>query len=221
MSTAKYEITNKAVLAWCKDLHEQGFDLTMTWDGGNDSGFVEFIVDKSDKTDQDLEYIEYLENQCYDELDYGSWAGEFHAQGEASFDPEQNAFVGTDYYAEDTDIKLDCNIRLAVPKDVWFDRLEVHIEDYDINVSSDLVIINGFKSSGHDAAVINLNNSIHDQVDDIISGIENYRSMWTDITVDYSEFTPEGDEMVHYIYSLEVGTEDATEKGIHISLENN
>lgn len=220
MSCAKYEITDEAVLAWCKDLHEKGYELAMSWSGGNDSGYVEFILDKPDKTDQDLEYIEYLENQCYDELDYGSWAGEFTAEGQATFDPEQNAFVGTDYYYEDTSEEVDCNIRLAVPKDVWFDRLEMHIEDHDINVSSELVVVNGFKTLGHEITQDNLNESVQDQVNEIISGIENYRSMWTDITVNYSEFTPEGDEMVHYITSLEVGTEDGDEKSIYISLDN-
>lgn len=220
MSCAKYEITDEAVLAWCKDLHEKGYELAMSWSGGNDSGFVEFILDKPDKTDQDFEYIEYLESECYDQLDYGSWAGEFSAEGTAMFDPIENAFVGTDYYYEDTTETVACNLRLAVPKDVWFDRLEMHIEDHDINVTSELIVTNGYKTLGHEIAQDNLNESVQDQVNDIIADIDNYRSMWVDISVNYNEFTPEGDEMVHYLTSLEVGTEDGDEKGIYISLTN-
>jgi hypothetical protein len=218
MSVAKYEITDQEALAWCKKLEAEGIELKMTWDGGGDSGWVDFEIDKDETTDEDNLFIEYLRSKCYDELDYGSWAGEFTANGEAVFDPKENAFIGTDYYAEDSNTTLDCNIRIAVSKDVWFDRLELSIQNHDITVDSDLVVINGFKSTGHAEAMSHLNQSISDQIYDLISNLDNYRTMWTELSIPYSEFTAEKDEMVHYLTSLVVGTEDEEEKGIYIDL---
>ena len=220
MSTASYEITNETALAWCKKLHEEGITLNMHWDGGGDSGWVEFQIDKSNLTEEDNEMIAYLENKCYDELDYGSWAGEFSATGDAAFDPEQNAFVGTDYYSEDESITKSCALRIAIPQQVWFDSVEIMVEDEEINVSVDIIVRNGFKTEAHTAAEEALVISIQDQVSDIVSDVQNFRSMWEEINLSKADFKLDGDEIVHIMNEISVGVYEEDEKGIFINLDN-
>lgn len=225
MSIAQYTVTDETALAWCNKLHAEGIELNMHWDGGGDSGWVEFQIDKADLTDEDREMISYLENKCYDELDYGSWAGEFYASGDAAFDPEQNAFVGIDSYSEDTSLDVDCELRIAVSKDVWFDQIEIALEDEEINAKVDVIVRNGFKTDVHHAAEKALATSIEEQVNIIITekvekvGHE-YRSMWEQITLSKNDFTLEGDEMVHTLKSLSVGIYESDDKSIFINLSN-
>lgn len=219
MSTASYEITDLAALAWCKKLDADGIDLTMNWDGGNDSGWVTFEVDKADLTEEDNNMIAYLENKCYDELDYGSWAGEFSANGQATFDAEQNAFVGTDYYSEDDSITKDCELRIAIPKDVWFDSVEIAIHDEEIEVSVDIKVRNGFKTEAHTKAEQALETAIQDQVCDLVADVNNYRSVWEEFTLLPSDFTLIGDEMIHIKEDISVGIYDEDEKSVFINLD--
>lgn len=221
MSTprATYEITDEKALEWCAKLTAEGIDLKMTWDGGGDSGWVNFEVDKSDMTDEDNEMVEYLREKCYEELDYGSWAGEFYASGEATFDPEQKAFVGIDDYSEDDSINKECELRIAIPKDIWFDSVEIMIQDEEIEVSVDIIVRNGFKTPDHTAAEQALEQSIHDQVCEIVSDVNNFRSMWEEINLSPSEFTLQGDEMVHIVEDISVGTYNSDVKDVFINLD--
>lgn len=220
MSTASYEITDHAALAWCHKLHAEGILLNMHWDGGGDSGWVEFQIDKSDLTEEDSAMIAYLENKCYDELDYGSWAGEFSATGDAEFNPEENAFIGTDYYSEDDSITKACELRIAFPKDVWFDSVEIMVQDDEIVVDVDLIVRNGFKTEAHTAAEEAMRVAIQDQVNDIIADVDHFRSMWEEINLSKDDFKLEGDEVVHIVGHISIGVFDEDEKSIFINLDN-
>ena len=52
------------------------------------------------------------------ELDYGSWAGDFSANGEAVYDSKEKAFVGTDYYSETESVPVKVSIPINIPKDL-------------------------------------------------------------------------------------------------------
>lgn len=223
MSKASYEITDASALEWCKRKTEEGIELRMTWDGGNDSGWVDFQID-GDRTDEDNEFIEFLTNKCYEELDYGSWAGDFSANGEAIFNPTENAFIGTDYYSEDDTITQECALRIAIPKDIWFDSVEIAIQDEEIRVNTDLVVRNGFKTPAHTEIENALDESIKDQVNEIVKEVElaghEYRSMWEEVNLSKADFTLEGDELVHVVNSIGVGCYQTDEKDIFINLDN-
>ena len=92
---AKTIEVKKTVLEWCKEQVAQGHELKICWEGGGDSGWCYFQIDGEEANN---EYTDHLVNSMYSELDYGSWAGEFTATGEATFDPSENAFVGIDDY---------------------------------------------------------------------------------------------------------------------------
>jgi len=103
----------KSIVQWCKEQYEQGNELALVWDGGGDSGWCYFEMD-GDTVEN--EYTEALVDHMYDTLNYGSWAGEFQANGRAIYDPETNSFEGTDYYGEDGNDVLEVDWTIRVPK---------------------------------------------------------------------------------------------------------
>jgi hypothetical protein len=121
------------LLRWCKEQVEAGRELKLCWEGGGDSGWAYFQIDGQTVENT---FTEKLTDMMYAELDYGSWAGEFSAQGEATFDADIKAFVGTDYYSETANTSIESDIIVSVPKDIWFDniRISVDIQEGDNNV---------------------------------------------------------------------------------------
>lgn len=214
------KLTDGEVMAWADKMHAEGFELKMTWDGGGDSGWVDFECDKDNLTEEDTAMIEILRDICYEELDYGSWAGEFSANGEAIYDPETKCFEGTDFYSEDDQVSVDCDIEVRIPKDLWFDRIEIMIQDEEAIVSTDIIVNNGFKIDRHTEAENAINESVSDQVDEIINKVEGYeyRGMWEEITLNRSDFVIEGDEAVAHIHKIDVGIYRTEEKEIFINL---
>lgn len=224
MSTALLEITDEACLAWCNKKHAEGVTLNMHWDGGGDSGWVDFQID-GDSTEEDQAFIDFLTEKCYNELDYGSWAGEFSASGDAEFNPTEGAFVGTDYYSEDDGETVECELRIEIPKDLWFDSLEIMIQDEEIDVSVDMIIRNGFKTDAHTAAETALSKTIETQVQEIVNDAIKYksiefRSMWEEISLSKSDFTEEGNNVVHIVKEITIGTFQSEDRHIFIPLAN-
>lgn len=224
MSTATFEINNLEALAWCKKKHAEDRTLNMHWDGGGDSGWVDFQIDGA-ITDEDQAFIDFLTDKCYSELDYGSWAGEFSASGDATFNPEEGAFVGTDYYSEDGSIDYKCELKIDVPKNVWFDAVEIMIEDEEIEVSVDLIVRNGFKTEAHQNAENSMTTSIKNQVSEIVEEYINYnsspqsfRSMWEEINLSKSDFLETEAGMSATLNSISIGVFDEEQKDIYISL---
>ena len=197
----------------------------MTWDGGNDSGWVAFSIE-GNLTEEDKSFIEYLREKCYNELDYGSWAGEFSANGEATFDPKESSFIGTDYYTEEENVTRECGLKIAIPKSIWFDAVEIAIEDIEVTVRTSLVVRNGFKTSTHEQIETSISASITEQVLFIIDQYESddgynmpFRSIWENIRLSKADFKEEGDELVHIITALTIGVDNESEKEIFIQLK--
>ncbi len=217
-------IQNGGLKEWADRLTAEGRELKMTWDGGGDSGWVDFLIDDSAaETEQDIEYSELLRDMCYSELDYGSWAGEFSAAGECIYNPTSASFEGTDYYSEDDTVTGPCEIRIALPKDIWFDSIEIMIQDEEITADVDLIVRNGFKTEAHTEAEKALATSLEEQVNAAINpilGDREFRSMWEEINLSKSDFTIEGDEQVHILKELSVGTSLDEDRVISITLTN-
>ncbi len=216
------------LLEWAMDLHAQGKELKMTWDGGNDSGWVDFLID--DATPEpgiDADNAEILRDMCDNELDYGSWAGDYSANGEAIFNPEEKSFIGTDYYSEDDNVSQSCELRIELPGNVWFDSVEIMIQDESVEVDVDLIVRNGFKTDLHTIAENMLKASIKDQVDAIVNDFirnnrhQEYRSMWEEINLSRADFTQEteGGKFVHVVKEIGIGIYVTEEKDICITID--
>ena len=165
----------KSIVQWCKNLHEAGNELALIWEGGGDSGWVHFEMD-GETVEND--YTECLVNRIYDTLNYGSWAGEFNANGKAIYDAESNSFEGIDYYGEDDGDVMDTDFTIRVPKSLWFETLHVEVEsNYDDqpDVSVRFIIKNGFLTEEHTNFCRNLETTLQQDFSDLFSSYDSKR----------------------------------------------
>lgn len=109
-------ISNEEIYAYLDELVDKGHEIVANWDGGNDSGMVYFTVDGdivNPESPFDYAIFDRLEEMINDKLGYGSWAGEFHAYGEAPYDSKTHSFIGDnteeiiDYNSEDFELHLE------------------------------------------------------------------------------------------------------------------
>lgn len=213
--TTKTEMLS--VLDWCNKMADEGRELKLVWDGGGDSGWAHFQMDEDEV---DNAYTRRLVDHIYDELDYGSWAGEFQASGEAHYDKGEQAFIGTDYYTEDEDKSWEANIKIEIPKTLWFDRLEIQFKG-DGEPEAEFVINNGFKSPDHYTYLETLVHKLGLEYDKAIAEFskENeYRAVYDDVTINRNEFIEEGSVLVHTITHIRLGTYYLDEKGIFLNI---
>jgi len=212
-----------SVLEWCNDQVDQGNELKICWDGGGDSGWAHFQINGKDV---DNEYTEYLTSMMYDVLDYGSWAGEFHASGDAIYSKEEQAFVGIDDYSEDDTVSKECNIVIQVPKELWHDSLSISIEGDDgerTRIGARFGIKNGFLSDKHTAFIQGVEDKMEQEVDAVIEDfIQNsptdYRSIWETINLEPKDGIVKEDFIEYTIEELNIGTTSSDEKDIYLEV---
>ena len=218
--------TTKELIKWCDDQVAAGKELSMGWEGGGDSGWCWFEIDGVKLNDGEHDEADQLVELMYDELDYGSWAGEFNASGEAEYDPKQKAFVGTDYYGEDDTHYEPCEIKIRVPKHLWFDSVEYNMEDESVVVQFAFIIRNGFQTQEHwdeaeiiaEGIAIDANNIINDYTSRDTA--LHYRNVWQNDQIQRSEFKEQDDYLVYTITELNIGVYTSEEKLIYLELQS-
>ena len=215
------DISIKQILDWCLKKTEEGSTVVLMWDGGGDSGWVHLEVDGSDSSEPEAEA---LIDMMYDQLDYGSWAGEFSASGEAPFDPETKMFQGTDYYTETDSTNAECKIEIRIPKYIHFDDLEIHTEDENCSMSVSFGIRNGFEHPDAAALEAKLVDELRDQfikaAEDDVEDADEIDGFWeTYHFVRDTDFTEDGDDLVHTMEHITYSKRWTTEKYVEINLE--
>jgi hypothetical protein len=212
-----------SVLEWCNKQTDEGSQLSIHWDGGGDSGWVYFKIDGNETSN---EYTEYLLDRMNETLDYGSWAGEFHATGEAVYNKESQSFEGIDEYCEGETVSKECNIVIQVPKDLWYDNLSISIEGDDgerTRIGARFGIKNGFLSDKHIAFIQGLEDKMEQEVDAVIEDfIQNsptdYRSIWETINLEHKDGVVKGDFIEYTIEELNIGTTSSDEKDVYLEI---
>jgi hypothetical protein len=220
--------TELSLIEWCDQQVKEGKELSMGWEGGGDSGWCYFQIDgKQIPESKENEHIQVLLNAMYDQLDYGSWAGEFSASGTAVYNPTEKAFVGTDYYSEDDTESYPCNIQVRVPKKLWFDRMEIAMEGDDSNGSdAAFTMRNGFLTEEHNEFITNFLQEFDKKVEEVVDQFckepvgGEYKSIWQNWDLQRSEFTEEGDDLVYEIDMLDIAICNTNEKDIYLQLEH-
>lgn len=220
-------VQKQSLIEYLDALVAEGKEISMGWEGGGDSGWAWFHIDDQ-RLDEDSDnvYIRTLLDHMYNMLDYGSWAGEFNASGEAIYDAEQKAFVGIDYYTEDETVQYACDVKIRIPKSLWFDNIEISIQNEEADVDSAFHVRNGFLTQEHDDFIEELNDQLHKDVYAVIEKFRNdqkqneYRSMWESLDINRSEFKEEGDYMVYNMETLAIGTETNIDKSICLEVKN-
>jgi len=207
---------------WCEAELAEGREVRIEWDGGNDSGCVNWRGDSDEN-----EITDFLVDQVYDELDYGSWAGDFSASGYMEYDSDQQAFVGTDYYTEDDYLDLDKKAVLLIPKKYYFDQISYHVTDYEGSADS-LVEFNVNVTQGFiDPELENelkrsadiLKEFIDDQVKSLDLGDREYLGIDNAESINYNSLEVDGD---HLVVELDVymRVESGEEKDVILNLKD-
>ena len=215
---------SKSALEWCEEQHKLGKELKFTWDGGGDSGWVEFYVDSNPATGPQADK---LIDDVYELLDYGSWAGEFSASGEAIYDDEKKAFIGTDTYQEIETRPYKADVHFSVPKDIWFDDIVIRIEGR-VEEGTEIVVSfnvkNGFLTPKHRKLEETIALEIGEQVEEFIQNIpedDNYDNIWEELRITSNETKSKDEQNVNFVIeTLNVGVAYTLEKEIYLELEN-
>ena len=213
----------KSILKWIEDLDKGGNELSIGWEGGGDSGWAYFQVDGQQV---DNEYTEAILDYMYNELNYGSWAGEFNANGTAIYDVPTKTFQGTDYFGEDGNDVIDTTIIINVPKKLWFDTLHVECEgNYDEtpNMSIQFIVKNGFLTQEHSDFCSNLEEVLKDDFDALFSTYEStdsceFRGCNDSWILERKDGIEEDDMLVFKITAVEISTIDTEERNIVLEL---
>lgn len=220
-------LATQDLISWCDDMIEKGHTLKLCWEGGGDSGWVYFKIDEEQVRDgQESDIIENLVDRMYDQLDYGSWAGEFSASGEALYNAEEKAFVGTDYYSEDETYQHECSLQIRVPKRLWFDSIEYNFEQEDPVIDIAFIVRNGFLTDEHTQVAEQIKVSLSDQVQKAINDYTSlpestpYENIWQNDRINRSAFVEDGDYLVATIDELSIGTRSETENDVYLQLIN-
>ena len=220
---AKKIEVKKTVLEWCKDQVAQGKELTIHWEGGGDSGWAYFQIDGESVEN---EYTSYLVDMMYSQLDYGSWAGEFSATGEAKFDVDEEAFIGVDNYSEDETSLKECEFKFKVPKKLWFDSISIHIEaEYDesATIETSFNLKNGFLTPEHGVVTDEISEIINVQVNDFVTNYQNgntdFRNIWDTQTFELKSAIERDDYLEFTIPGISIGTVETEEKDIYLKID--
>lgn len=213
-----------SVTEWCDQQVKDGKELMLKWEGGGDSGWVYFEIDGEQVEN---EYTESLVSHCYDTLDYGSWAGEFDATGEAIYDPEKKSFVGTDYYSETDVEEKNPKIVLSIPKDIWFDGLSVEVEEIeyevsDVNIDVKLLVQNGMVTDQHNEVAETLKKQIVEQLNEnVLKELDSEDAVFANLTFTANDFEtdPETGNKIVNMDQVSVRVRNTDEKDICIETE--
>lgn len=219
--------TQLSLIEWCDQQVKEGKELAIGWEGGGDSGWCWFEIDGEQVPDtRENSYIQKLINAMYDQLDYGSWAGEFSASGNAVYNPEEKAFVGTDYYTEDETEPYACNIEVRVSKKLWFDHMEINLEGEGTDADAVFQVRNGFTTEEHEEYLEQFKQDFGSKIEEVVNQFCNdpetgeYRSIWQNWQLTRDEFTETGDDLVYTILILDIGTCSVDNKDIYLQLEH-
>jgi len=130
---------------YLKQLSDEGKDIRITWDGGNDSGsYYAYIGGKELSYGTHLEEI--LTRIADDHLDYGSWAGDFYASGEVCYNPRSGEFEGDSRTSVSESATTVSDIEIVVPEAINFDSISIDLEgnsEDGVSCSFKLNVMNG------------------------------------------------------------------------------
>lgn len=223
MPRKKQTTPSQSLLDWCNEQSAAGRELAIKWDGGDDSGWAHFQLDGEDFNN---EHADLLVDKMYDELNYGSWAGDFSASGTATYNPETQSFEGTDYYSERESMDYDANIEIRIPKNLWFDNLTIQIEltvDTE-NIEVNFNIKNGFFTPQHELIETEIEEKLQKEVNSCIEKFseehpDQFDAVWDSHSFEREDFTEDGDYMVITIETVDIRYNQVRENEIVLSVE--
>ena len=220
--------------AWLDGLVAEGKEISVCWDGGNDSGSFEVRINGEDiPWDSNDGIPEVLVDTVAEVLGYGSFAGDFSTTGEMFYKPEEASFIGEDSYSETeseiAELTKDDYIKVSVPKDLWFDRIDINTEGYPddgINVSTRFTILDGPVVEDHGKQEESISEKIREQLDKIIDKMMSSSSeglyigsVYNDFTINRNQFKLKGSKLEFFITEFDYNRENTTENEVVVKID--
>lgn len=221
-----YKHDYKAMIAYCDEATKNGEKLSVTWDGGGDSGWFEMIQDGK-KIDDPSGFLYAMYDYIAEYMGYGSFAGDYSTSGELVYDRKSKSFEGIDYYSDTSTDTHTCAIEIRIPNKVWFDRLELRIDAeggiVEKDTSAQLIVLNGPHIHEHDYWEGEINYIVQEGIREASEEIEDICDINERITIEYDAFIPEGNELVFTVeqFQYSYNRNDERELTIYLTDPNN
>ncbi|WP_316835032.1 hypothetical protein [Pedobacter nutrimenti] len=208
-----------AIQAYCDELTRDGQELSVTWEGGNDSGWLTLKLDGIEK--ENLTEIEHdLLHFVGEELGYGSFAGDFSTDGEAVYNRDTKCFIGEDTYSESEQGLQECAIELSLPEQVWFDTLMIQVEvqdGYDVpEANLTLQILNGPYPEHFDKIKSKIENYLQEMFALATNHIEAFGGLWETFLISRQDFQTHDGSLKGYINQFNYSYNTTDVKDIYI-----
>lgn len=210
-------------------LAAEGKEIKITWEGGNDSGSYDLFIDDVRLDYYDAEYDDIV-SHVSDVIDYGSWSGDFSADGSVVYNSDEGAFVGEGREVESESLELDdINIEIRVPKALNFDSIEIISEGTycfgELEVKCRFAITNGPVFSEH----TEIEDAMKDNVEDLLGTIlsthkdtKNEEIGWVsnDWSLSREMLLEDGDDLVGEIINMDLSINNIKYQSYHIPINN-
>ena len=205
----------------------EGKEIKVTWEGGNDSGGYSMYIDGEQVNYGDVFYDEVVDFVS-DTVDYGSWAGDYFADGSVYYNKDEGAFIGEGKETESESATLeDISIEIRIPKSLNFDAFEITTEGThcweELSIDCKFIISNGPVFPEHGEVEDNMNYYVMESVTHILETDEACKDeeigwVGNDWYILRGEFKEDGDELVHVIDNIDYSYNNTRYQSYHISI---
>jgi hypothetical protein len=205
----------------------EGKEIKVTWEGGNDSGGYNLFVDEVEVNYGDAFYDEVIDFVS-DTIDYGSWAGDYSADGVVYYNADEGAFIGEGKETESDSATLEgISIEIRIPKALNFDAFEIITEgthcSEELSIDCKFIISNGPVFPEHGEVEDNMNYYVMESVTHILEtdgACKDEEIGWVgnDWYISREEFKEDGDELVYVIDNIHFNYNNTKYQSHHISI---
>ena len=207
---------------------DEGKEIKVTWEGGNDSGSFTVYIDGKQCEYGDVDHEEIID-KLDESLDFGSWSGDFFADGSVVYDSKEGAFIGEgrDVTSEGGTLS-DISIELRVPKYLNFDRIGIHTEGSycwdELHVRCNFIINNGPVFEEHSLTQEALNDYLIERICHILDTNEGSKDeeigyVYNEWSITRESFDEDGEDLVYIIDELDFEFNDSNEHSYKIKIE--
>jgi hypothetical protein len=205
----------------------EGKEIKVTWEGGNDSGGYNLFVDGDQVNYGDAFFGEVIDFVS-DTIDYGSWSGDYFADGAVYYNKDEGSFIGE---GKDTTSDGGClegiSIEIRVPKYLNFDSIEIHTEGThcwdELDASFRFEIANGPVFKEHSEIEKSMESYILESIIDTLETDDACKDeeigwVYNDWSIPREKFEEVGDSLVFIIDSLDFTYNNTVHQSYHITI---
>lgn len=208
-----------AIQTHCDELTQNGQELSVAWEGGNDSGW--FYLQLGGIEILELSPLQqHIVQLVQDTLGYGSFAGDYSTDGAVIYDPKGKCFVGEDSYSETDQGAKECHIELAIPEHIWFDSMTVNIQSGDaaVDTTISLQIQNGPYPEAFGQWQTETEGLLNEKFLSAVMDIDDFEGIWENFTLPRSAFQASGGMLLYKINEFSYSFSSHDQQSVYIPL---